>query len=123
LALPRFEPERLRDFAAFLRVVLTRSVFLICLGSGLSTRAVALLTAGLSRPSLAAFPAIAPTIPPTTAPAGPIMLPSAAPATAPAVSFGMGGTSMFSSVFEFSAINKLLDSSNVIVSEYFAVGT
>jgi hypothetical protein len=38
----------------------------------------------------------APTTPPTTVPIGPAMLPKAAPATAPAVSFGIGGTLMFS---------------------------
>jgi len=101
LALARRLDERLRDFvvrrvAFLLFAVAARTTFFTRLGAGLSTRAAAFLTAGFSRPSLAAFPASAPTIPPTTAPAGPIILPSAAPATAPAVSLGMGGTSMFS---------------------------
>jgi hypothetical protein len=110
LALARLAPGRFFALAAlrpgFLFAVFDREDFVARLEAGLRTRAVAFFTAGLSRPLLAAFPAIAPTIPPTTAAAGPIMLPSAAPATAPAVSFGIGGTSMFSSAFEFSGIKR-----------------
>jgi len=107
--LPRLKKElrTFRDLAGLFFVAVTlRTAFL----TGLGARSVTLFTAGLSGPSGAAFPAIAPTTPPTTAPTGPTTLPNAAPATAPTVSFGIGGTSMFSSPFEFSPITKYLDS-------------
>jgi hypothetical protein len=104
--LPRLEAGRFRALVAFrlgFLLALGRDVFLVRFGAGFRTRAAVFFRAGLSRRSPAAFPAIAPTIPPTTAPVGPIMLPSAAPATAPAVSFGIGGTSMFSASSFFCA--------------------
>ena len=102
-ALPRFfELERFRVFAAlragFFFAFGGEAFFTRARGGG-AMRATVFLTAGLSLPSPAAFPAIAPTIPPTTAPGRPTMLPIAAPATAPAVSFGIGGTLMFSLAF------------------------
>jgi hypothetical protein len=94
----------LRDFAAadfragFFFAALLRARFFagraLALLTTLATVFLAMGMIGL--PVAAAFPARAPTIPPTTAPAGPAMLPIAAPATAPAVSFGIGGISIFS---------------------------
>ena len=104
--LPRLEAGRFRALVAFrlgFLLALGRDVFLVRFGAGFRTRAAAFFTAGLSRPSAAAFPAIAPTSPPTMAPVGPITLPSAAPASAPAVSLGIDGTSILSVLSFFCA--------------------
>jgi hypothetical protein len=61
---------------------------------GIPTTSRAVVEIGL--PVAAAFPAMAPTAPPTTAPMGPATLPTIAPVAAPMAGLEIGGIVMFS---------------------------
>ena len=69
-------------------------------------------------PVAAAFPAIAPATPPTTAPIGPATLPRIAPVAAPAAGFEIGGILIVSLGCSFFGSKLSLDSSGIAVPRF-----